>query len=123
MLDLFGHIDGTFHTSTATLYRVTGAYSADGSWIDDAPVTSTHAVNDQPATPSQIKWLNPGGERNIELRNIYVNDGTMLRPSAPGHAADELEFDAGFGVKRWKVIQADCRPTRNYCHAIVERLP
>jgi len=124
MLDFFGHIDSTFRTNTATLYRVSGGYSAAGIWEGEAPIViSGLAINDQPATPSQIKWLSPGGERNIELRNVYLNDGTMLRPSGPGHAADELEFDAGFGMQRWKVVQADCRPTRNYCQAVVERLP
>lgn len=119
MLDFFGHIDSAFQTTTLTLFRRSGSYLPNGMWEEGEPQTSNHAANTQPAKASQIKWLDPGGERNIEARNVYINDGTELLPGGVGRMADEVEFDG----RRWKVMEVDYRPTRNYCRALVEKLP
>ena len=118
ILDMAGFIDDSFESVTATRMPQGGDYDATGIWQDSPGTAEQHSVTVQPVSEREIQNLGKGGERLLDVRKIYVNDGTLanIRPS------DTWQFDAGFGVKNWKAIRLDCRPWRNYCKVIVSRI-
>lgn len=114
-LSMLGHIDSTFQSGPATrTARTNGGYDADGIWQDGTSVTTSHTVTVQPASDREIEALEKGGERIVDARRIYVNDGI----DASIQQSDLWTF-AG---QTWKCHKLDNRPWRNYCKAIVGRL-
>ena len=112
-LDMFGQIDAVFTSIPATRVSQSGGSYVDGVWVPGGTTSTQHTVNIQPATDREIDSLSGGGERIVDLRRVYVNDG-VLTDIAP---ADEWEFDG----QRWKTIKLDNRPWRNYCKIFVSR--
>lgn len=112
-LDMAGMIDPVFKSIPATRTKTTGGY-VNGIWVNGATTITSHTVNIQPATDREIEAIEKGGERILDARRIYVNDGidASISPS------DIWEFDG----QRWKCHKMDNRPWRNYCKAIVSRI-
>jgi hypothetical protein len=113
-LDMMGHIDPVFTSIPATRTSNTGGSYVDGIWVGGGAITTPHTVNIQPASDREIETLTKGGERIVDARRIYVNDGIDASISQ----ADIWEF-AG---QRYKCHKLDNRPWRNYCKAIVSRI-
>lgn len=113
-LDMAGHIDPVFVSVPATRTSNTGGGYVDGIWQNGVAAATTHTVNVQPASDREIEALEKGGERIIDARRIYVNDGIDASISQ----ADIWEFSG----QKWKCHKLDNRPWRNYCKAIVSRI-
>ena len=114
-LDMQGHIDDVFESFQAVRYAKTGgARDADGVWIPGSETPSPHTITAQPVSDREFVALSNGNERIQDTRKIYVNDGV----DASIQEADEWEFDG----QRWRCMQLDLRPRRNYCKAVVTRL-
>ena len=111
---MLGHIDSVFRSIPATRTAATGGGYVDGIWQDGATVVTSHTVTIQPASDREIETLEKGGERIVDARRIYVNDGVLASISQ----ADLWEFDG----QLWKCHKLDNRPWRNYCKAIVSRV-
>ena len=112
-LDMRGHIDQTFKSVPATRTAFTGGSYVDGLWVDGTEVITPHTVTIQPATDREIDAIEKGGERIVDARRVYVNDGVDASISQ----ADVWEFSG----QKWKCHKLDNRPWRNYCKAIVSR--
>ncbi len=113
VLNMAGGIDGVFQSVPATrTTNSTGSY-VDGIWVPGVPVTTDFIVNIQPVSQQELDFLTQGGERVLDLRRVYVNDG-------PLDGIDETGIWEFLG-KRWKAIRVDNRPWRNYCKCIVSR--
>lgn len=130
-LDLYGFVDPTFASRpeggvTLLGSESDGYYDDDGIWVPPTqqPPRTLANVSIQPASKKTVEMMiGMGGTANPrDLRELWINDGTMLYPEDDGRAADRLEFSDGLAVRTWKVVQADNRPWHTYCHAIVERV-
>lgn len=111
-LSMRGHIDNVFKSVPATHVGKSGSH-VDGIWT---PVTSgpvAFMVNIQPLNDKEIDFLRQGGQRTVDPRKIYVNNGDL----------DSIALDGEwiFLGQRWKVIRTDNRPWRKYCKVIVDR--
>lgn len=113
MLDMAGTIDDVFESIPATRTSYSGGGYVDGIYVDGTETTEPHTVNVQPASAREIETLEKGGERIVDGRRIYVNDGLLASISQ----GDTWEFDG----QKWKCHALDNRPWRNYCRAIVGR--
>lgn len=128
-LDFDGFIDPTLASTPAGgVTLVTpgeGGYTGPGgTWEDPVPTeTELGLVTIQQASMKTAEFLSPaGGTVNpSDLRVVYLNDGTMLHPDDDGTFAQTLRFSDGVAVREWRVREADNRPWRNYCKAIIER--
>ena len=118
-LDMFGFIDPVFRSISATRTSYSGgAYDADGIWQPGVPTITQHTINLQPVSMKEIDSIPMGGERQHDLRKIYVNDGDLYSISE----SDTWAFELSQGVNgNYKTIQLDNRPWRNYCKIIVSR--
>lgn len=113
-LDMSGHIDDDFETPVvATRTGFTGGGYVDGKWKDGDKDTSTHVVNRQPVSAKERQVIENGGERLVDGRKLYVNDGAAYNLAK----ADVWTFDDLEG--KYKVAAIDNRPHRNYCKIIV----
>ncbi len=114
-LDMEGFVDDTFESIPAQRFSRSGSY-VDGIWVPGTEVETPHSVNLQTASLKEIQSLDSGGERLNDVRKVYINDGidASLAPS------DTWEFEGLSG--RYKTIQLDNRPWRNYCKSIVSRI-
>lgn len=127
-LDMMGTVDPTFDSGVdvTLLEPGTGGYTgAGGTWEPGARTQRTlPLVTIQQASMKTAEFLaESGGAVNpADLRVLYLNDGTMLYPDEEGLYAHVLRFTDGRAVRDWRVREADCRPARNYCKIIVERL-
>lgn len=108
-----GHIDAVFKSVDATMTPKGGSY-VDGVWVPSLalPVTG-YRVNIQPLSESEKDFLERGGERIVDGRRIWVNNGDLNLIT--------LEADWDFLGQRWKAVKTDNRPWRNYCKIIVSR--
>lgn len=113
-LDMSGHIDPVFKSVPANRIATTGGGYVNGIWVDGVETVTPHTVTIQPATDREIETLEKGGERIVDARRVYVNDGVLAAIAQ----ADIWEFDG----QRWKCHKLDNRPWRNYCKAIVSRM-
>lgn len=80
-------------------------------------------VNVQPAKWREISLLVGEGGIAIlsDFRIIHINDGeTYLMPDENGKFSDLLQFSDGTKTRLWRIRDADNRPWRNFCRAIVE---
>lgn len=114
-LDMSDIIDDDFESITAQRYSRTGSY-VNGIWTNSSEVATTHIVNLQAASMKEIQSLTNGGERINDVRKIYVNDGIDASLSQ----SDVWEFSGLSG--RYKTIQFDNRPWRNYCKILVSKI-
>lgn len=112
-LSMSGHIDSVFKSVDATFIPAGGSY-IDGVWTPAAtePV-SGFVVNVQPLNDKELDFLQRGGERILDPRKIYVNNGNL----------DAITLDGTwlFLGQRWKVVRTDNRPWRKYCKVTVDR--
>ena len=113
-LDMVGHIDPVFASIPATRSSFTGGDYVDGIWQDGTTTVTLHTVNIQQATDREIETLEKGGERIVDARRVYINDGL----DASIQQSDVWTF-AG---QQWKCHKLDNRYWRNYCRAIVSRI-
>lgn len=113
-LDMFGHIDSVFVSVPADRISKSGGSYVDGKWVPVVGVTTPHTVTIQPASDREIDALVSGGERIVDARRIYVNDGVLASISP----SDQWVFES----QTWKTVKLDNRPWRNYCKAIVSRV-
>lgn len=112
-LNMKGHIDNVFKSVPATFVSRGGSY-INGIWvpvIDE--VVSTFKVTIQPLTDRELDFLERGGERIVDGRKIYVNNGDLN--------VITLQGDWEFLSQKWKAVKTDNRPWRNYCKVIVSR--
>jgi hypothetical protein len=116
-LDMFGFIDDVFVSIPANQITLTGGgYDTDGIWQDGTETSSPYTVTIQPISDREIQSLQIGGERVVDYRKIYVNDGDFHALSPDAY----WEFDANNrGVERYKVVKDDIRVWRNYAKLIV----
>ncbi|AVD86193.1 hypothetical protein [Pseudomonas sp. SWI44] len=112
-LSMQGHIDGVFQSVPASR-TVTGGNLVGGIWTPGAPVTSQYVVNIQPATDREVDFIRQGGERIVDVRRIYINEGDMQLIDQTG----TWEFLG----QQWKAVKVDNRYWRNYCKVIVSRI-
>lgn len=112
-LSMSGHIDAVFKSVDATFIPSGGAY-VDGIWtpVATTPVTGFQ-VNVQPVPDRELDFLQKGGERILDPRHIWVNNGDLN--------VITLDGTWTFLGQRWKVIKLDNRPGRNYCRVTVDR--
>ena len=108
-----GHIGPVFKSGPATRTSFAGGGYVDGLWVDGTTTTTPHTVTVQPASDREIETLEKGGDRVVDARRIYVNDGLLAEITQ----ADTWTFDG----QEWKCYKLDNRPWRNYCKAIVAR--
>ncbi|TNV22832.1 hypothetical protein FH968_01960 [Buttiauxella sp. B2] len=127
-LDMRGHVDSTFKSKLKGgifLIHMDGAYTGPGgTWQEqEGERTELKRVNVQPAKWREITLLvGQGGVAALsDFRSIHINDGVnYLMPDESGEYRDQLEFNDGVAVRRWRVMSADNRPWRNFCRAVVE---
>lgn len=112
-LSMQGHIDPVFESVPATR-TVTGGAWVDGIWTPGAGVTSNYTVNIQPVSMRELDFLRQGGERIIDARKIYINDGNMQLIDQTG----VWEFLG----QRWKAVGVDNRYWNDYCKVFVSRI-
>ena len=119
-LDMSGHIDDDFKSTDATRYSKTGGEYVNGRWVAGVETESPHDVNIQPATMKQLDHLSMGGERIIDARQVWINDGDIFSINE----SDEWTFVGVSG--RFKCHTMDNRSqftnSRNYCKCIVSRI-
>lgn len=113
-LSMSGHIDAVFKSVDAVFVPKGGTY-VNGIWtpVLGEPVTG-YQVNVQPLSERELDFLQRGGERILDPRRIYVNNGDL--------EAITLDGTWLFLGQGWKVVETDNRPWRNYCKVIVDRL-
>jgi len=113
-LNMQGQIDSVFQSVAASrTVDTTGGY-VDGIWTPGVTVNTPYIVNIQPATDREIDFLRQGGERIVDVRRIYINEGDM-----------QLIDQAGtwsFLGQQWKAVKVDNRYWRNYCKVLVSRI-
>ena len=114
MLDMEGHIDDCFESAPATRTPLPGSY-VGGKWVGTVGTPTPHSVTIQPVSEKEIDSLSKGGERLVDARKIYVNDGDLYSISP----SDDWTFTGIDGI--FKTVKLDNRPWRNYCKAIVSR--
>lgn len=128
-LDMLGTVDVVFDSTPVTAYvNQEGFWDYDngGVWVEPTvtPVDLGFITVQGASGKAMELMVGAGGTANPrDVRVAYINDGTMLYPADVGRNADELEFNDGLELRRWRVKHSDCRPWRNYCKAIVERMP
>lgn len=108
-LSMLGFIGPVFGTGVITIRSVNGAF-VNGAWIDDAPPTETqHYATKQVANSDEFPDLGDAGERNIDMARFFINDGSQHQTGS--------EIIDQYG-KTYRIVDADCRPERNYCKLI-----
>ena len=112
-LNMQGQIDGVFQSVPASR-TVTGGQHVNGLWVPGTAVTSPYVVNIQPATDREVDFIRQGGERIVDGRRIYINEGDMQLIDQTG----TWEFLG----QQWKAVKVDNRHWRNYCKVIVSRI-
>ena len=113
-LDMRGHIDNVFKSVDATFTPVQTGYDSNGLPNPTDGTATTFTVNVQPLNLRELDILTRGNQRIVDGRKIYVNNGDL-----------SIIEDNGIWVflgQRWKTVQSDNRPWRNYCKVIVSRI-
>jgi len=128
-LDVFNLIDPMIQSTpeggVTLVTQSEGGYTGPGGTWEPGTETETTLglVTTQQASMRTAQLMaDLGGVANpSDLRVVYINDGTMLYPDDDGTFAQILRFSDGNKVRDWRVREADNRPWRYYCKAIVER--
>lgn len=115
LLDMSGTVDDVFTSVPVTRIATAPGGYVDGIYVSGGTTTTVHPLATiQPVSERDIRTLDLGGERIEDMRKVYLNDGTTTNLTP----ADELQFLG----QRWKQMQTDNRPWRNYCKCIVVRI-
>ncbi|PPC95718.1 MAG: hypothetical protein CTY32_08555 [Methylotenera sp.] len=112
-LNMNGQIDSVFKSVPATRIVTTAGGYVNGIWVEGAETIEPYTVNIQPATDREIDFLSQGGERLVDVRRIYINEGNMQNIDSTG--------DWEFLGQRFKTIKTDNRYWRDYCKVFVSR--
>lgn len=113
-LSMQGQIDGVFRTVNVTFTNTPDGGYVDGIYQPGVPVSTTFRnVTIQPLTDDELDLLLRAGQRIIDARKLYINNGNF----------DALQLNAKveFLSQEWKLIKADVRPWRKYAKLIVDR--
>lgn len=113
-LSMLGQIDSVFQSVAATRSVDTSGQFVDGIWTPGVIVTTPYVVNIQPASDRELDFLRQGGERIVDVRRIYINQGNM-------HLIDQTGIWS-FLSQQWKAVKVDNRYWRNYCKVLVSRI-
>ncbi|WKL65470.1 hypothetical protein Q1Z72_19475 [Pseudomonas qingdaonensis] len=113
-LSMHGQIDGVFQSVPASRTVDTTGDFIDGIWVPGTTATSPYVVNIQPATDREVDFIRQGGERIVDARRIYINEGDMQLIDQTGTWQ--------FLGQQWKAVKVDNRYWRNYCKVIVSRI-
>lgn len=114
-LSMMGHIDRVFSTVNVTFTNTPDGQYVDGLWVPGVPVSTLfRRVNIQPLRDDELDLLLRAGQRIIDARKLYINNGKF----------DALQLNAKveFLSQEWKVIKADIRPWHKYAKLIVDRI-
>lgn len=114
-LNMKGHVSGKLKTGTGTRTARNGSY-VNGRYVEGAQSKTKHTITIQAAPSKDIMSLENGGERIIDPRVIYINDGELTSVSP----ADLWTFNMLTGT--YKTLKMDSRPWANYCKLIVSRI-
>ncbi len=105
--------------------QIEGGYTGPGGTWEPGAETETDlglVTIQQADMRTARQFADLGGVANpSDLRVVYINDGTMLYLDDAGTFAQILRFSDGNKIRDWRVREADNRPWRFYCKAIVER--
>lgn len=112
-LSMEGHIDGVFVSVPASRTPTAGAW-IEGIWVASPSVASPYVVNIQQASDREIDFVQRAGERIVDVRRVYINQGEMQGIDQTG----TWEFLG----QQWKSVKCDNRWWRNYCKVIVTRI-
>jgi hypothetical protein len=113
-LNMEGQIDQVFASVEASRTVDSGGDWVEGIWVPGTPSTTQYIVNIQPASDREVDFLRQGGERIVDARRIYINQGDMQLIDQTG----TWEFLG----QQWKAVKCDNRHWRNYCKVIVSRI-
>lgn len=113
-LSMQGQIDGVFQSVPASRTVDTTGDFIDGIWVPGTTATSPYVVNIQPATDREVDFIRQGGERIVDARRIYINEGDMQLIDQTGTWQ--------FLGQQWKAVKVDNRHWRSYCKVIVSRI-
>ncbi|WP_026145103.1 hypothetical protein [Pseudomonas asplenii] len=113
-LNMEGQIDGVFESVPASRTVDTSGDWIDGIWTPGAPSAAPYTVNIQTANDREIDFVQRAGERIVDVRRIYINEGDMQLIDQTGTWA--------FLGQQWKAVKVDNRYWRNYCKVIVTRI-
>lgn len=114
LLNMEGMVDGVFESIPASRTTNNAGSYIDGIWVPDVAVTTEFTVNIQPVSQQELDFLTQGGERVLDLRRVYINDGPIEEINETGIW--------NFLGKEWKAIRVDNRYWRSYCKCIVQRI-
>lgn len=112
MINMAGHIDGVFASIPATRQAVGGGW-VEGKWVEALEDPQEFTVNIQQASDREIDFVMAAGERTVDVRRIYINEGEMEGITNNGMWT--------FLGQRWKTVKCDNRFWHNYCKLIVVR--
>lgn len=112
-LDMSGTVDNEFKSINATRFTVAKGYT--NGRPNKTPVEDPNAftVTLQAVSERELMSLSGGGERVVDVRRVYINDGDLTALTN----GDLWQFDGLVGT--YRVIKLDNRPWRNYCKLIV----
>jgi len=108
-------MDDTMRSVTATR-TPQGGTRIDGRWVDNPGTPTTHEITLQPLSSKARESLERGGERIVDGRVIWINDGTGGNIAQ----ADHWSFPGTDGT--FRAVSIDHRPWRSYCKIVVSRL-
>jgi maleate cis-trans isomerase len=108
-----GQIDSVFQSVPVTRIVTTGGEYVNGIWVEGMELCQPFTATIQPATDREIDFLSQGGERLVDVRRLYINDGNMQNIDSTG--------DWEFLGQRFKTIKTDNRYWRDYCKVFVSR--
>lgn len=112
-LIMSGFVDGVFRSIPLELrYEIAGGY-VNGVYVPGAKVSIPYVANIQPLSEREIDNLFRGGERVVDGRKVYINDGDLK--------SLRLGEDMWFDGQLWKIIKSDVREWRRYSKTIVSR--
>lgn len=114
-LSMQGHVDGVFRTVDVTFTNTPDRQYVDGISVPGVPVSTIFRnVTIQPLTDDELDLLLRAGQRIIDARKLYINNGNF--------DALQLSAKVEFLSQEWKLIKADVRPWRKYAKLIVDRI-
>lgn len=109
-----GHIDAVFATVDVELRNEIGGGYVNGIWVQGSiQVTTFKRVTIQPLNDRELENLFRAGQRIIDGRKLYINNGDLTKL--------ELAQDVWFSGQKWKIVESDIRPWRQYARIKVSR--
>lgn len=111
-LNMRRHVSGDLKSARINRFTKSGQY-VNGYWVEEITPSGSFDANIQPLNSREIKDLGIGLERIGDIRIVHINtnvESISLK--------DQWEFLGD----RWKTMDVDNRPWRNYCRLMLERI-